>query len=94
MPLGALAAARRDGEQGEGGHEQHEAGYGRAAYPLGGAGRPDRAVTTGILVMARAGRDAATNVATTARASASPITGHGRLNTPITWWALVSSSGR
>ena len=61
---------------------------------LGGAGRPDRAVTTGILVMARAGRDAATNAATTARTSASTITSQGRLNTPITWWALVSSSGR
>ena len=48
----------------------------------------------GILVMARAGREAPKYVAATARTIARTITSHGRLNTPITWWALVSRTGR
>ncbi len=51
---------------------------------FGGAGRPDRAVMMGIRVMARAGREAAKNVASTARTNAAPITAHGSWNTPIT----------
>ncbi len=61
---------------------------------LGGAGRPDSAVTMGTLVMARAGRHAAKSAATTASSSARPITPHGRLNTPIRWCAPCSSEGR
>ncbi len=61
---------------------------------LGGAGRPDRAATVDILVMARAGREAAKNVASTASASAGPITTHGSANAPIRWCALCSAVGR
>ncbi len=61
---------------------------------LGGAGRPDRAVTIGTLVMALAGRHAANTAATTASSSARPITPHGRANMPIRWCALCSSAGR
>src|SRR5690348_3251130 len=61
---------------------------------LGGAGRPDRAATMGTLAIERAGRDAAKYAATTARTIARTITSHGRLNTPIRWWALVSRIGR
>ncbi len=50
---------------------------------LGGAGRPDRAVTTGILVIDQAGRAAAKYVATTARPMATPITVHGSWKAPI-----------
>ena len=48
----------------------------------------------GILVIGRAGREAATNVASTARTIATAITSHGSWNTPITWCALVSRRGR
>jgi hypothetical protein len=51
---------------------------------LGDAGLPDKAVTMGTLVIARAGRDAAKNVAAVARAIAAPMTAHGSWNTPIT----------
>ncbi len=61
---------------------------------FGGAGRPARAVTTGILVTVRAGREAARNVATTARTIAMTITSHGSWNMPITWCALASTCGR
>ncbi len=61
---------------------------------LGGAGRPDRAVTMGIRVMDLAGRHAANKAATTARISASPITPHGGANMPMRWCALCSRAGR
>ena len=61
---------------------------------LGGAGRPDRAATRGILVIERAGRAAAKYVATTASAIAGPITIHGSANAPIRWCASASAVGR
>ena len=61
---------------------------------LGGAGRPDSAVTTGTLVMARAGSHAANTAATTASTSDRAITPHGRANMPIRWCAFCSSAGR
>ena len=48
----------------------------------------------GILVIERAGREAAKKVATTASTMAGTITTHGSANAPITWWALISSRGR
>jgi hypothetical protein len=51
---------------------------------FGGAGRPDSAATMGSRVMDRAGREAARNVASTARTMATTITSHGSWNTPIT----------
>ena len=51
-------------------------------------------MTIGTLVMARAGREAARKVATTASAIAGPMTTHGSWNGPITWWASASTRGR
>ncbi len=48
----------------------------------------------GTLVIARAGREAATNVAATASTIATAITSHGSWNIPIRWWALASRRGR
>ena len=49
----------------------------------GGAGLPDSAVTIGTFVIARAGRDAAKYVATTASTSEATTTSQGKAQTPI-----------
>ena len=60
----------------------------------GGAGRPDSAWTIGTLVIARAGRDAAKNAATTASTIAATTTVHESASTPMTWCELCSRLGR
>ena len=61
---------------------------------FGGAGRPDRAVTIGTLVIDWAGREAAKKVATMASTMAMPMTTHGSANTPMRWCELDSRCGR
>lgn len=59
----------------------------------GGAGRPDRAATTGIREADRARRQAAATAVPTARAIAVAISGHGRWNGSMTCPALACSRG-
>src|SRR6202046_2797505 len=61
---------------------------------LGGAGCPDRALTTGILVTARAGRDAAKYVAAMAKIIETMMMVQGKANAPMRGCELDSACGR
>ena len=60
---------------------------------LAGAGRPDRAATTGIRAADQPGREAAATAVTTASSTATASAGHGRLSGSMTWPAAASRCG-
>ena len=76
---GTRVRQRQEREQNKG-----EAGHDGAVELFRGGGSTRQSRNDGHLVIARAGREAAKYVATTARAIATPITTQGRAKAPIT----------